>query len=241
VGRRLSVVLVAVALVVLAPTAAGAHVTVNPDEASAGGFATLTFQVPNERDVPTTGLEVTLPVDTPIPFVSVQPGPGWTYEVQRATLDQPIEGEGEEITEVVERISWSGGEVLPGEFQTFSISAGPLPEDAETLLFPAVQTYADGEPVRWVEPPSADGSEPEFPAPALTLTPATGDEHGGEGQETTSTTATGSDEESAASDDVASSDDLDTAMAIAIAGVIAGLAGVGVGFFALARSRRARS
>ena len=62
----------AVALVALAPMAA-AHVTVNPGEAEKGGFARLTFRVPNERDdAGTTTLEVNLPEDQAFPFVSMR-------------------------------------------------------------------------------------------------------------------------------------------------------------------------
>jgi periplasmic copper chaperone A len=78
-----ALVIAALALVVAAPMAA-AQVTVDPDGAERGGFATLTFNVPNERDdASTTALEVNRPTDTPIQFVSVQPKPGWEYQVER--------------------------------------------------------------------------------------------------------------------------------------------------------------
>ena len=65
----------------------------------------------------------------------------------------------------------------PGEFQEFNVSAGPLPSDVDELAFPAIQTYADGEEVRWIEEQAEGGDEPDFPVPVLTLTAATGDEH----------------------------------------------------------------
>ena len=97
------------AIVVVAPMA-DAHVTVNPGEAPKGGFAKLAFRVPNERDdAGTTAIEVNLPEDHPIANVSVRPKEGWSYQVERRTLDQPLEGEGDEITDVVSKItrSWS--------------------------------------------------------------------------------------------------------------------------------------
>jgi hypothetical protein len=80
-----ALVITALALIVAAPMAA-AQVTVDPDEAERGGFATLTSNVPNERDdASTTALEVNRPTDTPIQFVSMQPKPGWEYQVEART------------------------------------------------------------------------------------------------------------------------------------------------------------
>jgi uncharacterized protein YcnI len=130
----------AVALVVAAPMAA-AHVTVNPGEAPKGGYAALTFRVPTERDdANTTKLEVTFPTDTPIANVRVQPKPGWRYSIERTTLDEPIDNHGEEVTEVVSKITWTGGEIGPTEFDEFGVSVGPLPTDVEQILFPSLQT-----------------------------------------------------------------------------------------------------
>ncbi len=46
--------------------------------------------------------------------------------------------------------------------------------DADSVSFPATQTYADGTVVKWDQPALPDGSEPEHPVPTLTL--ATGPE-----------------------------------------------------------------
>src|SRR3712207_2573918 len=137
--------------VVLLASPAAAHVSVSAPGAEPGGFATITFNVPNERDdASTTSVQVTMPEDAPMAFVSVEPVPGWTVDVQREQLDEPLESEGESITEAVSTITWSGGSIGAGQFQRFTISGGPLPEDAEALEFPAVQTYSDGEEVRWM-------------------------------------------------------------------------------------------
>ena len=59
--------------------AASAHVTVNPGSAEQGGFTKVAFRVPNERDdAGTTKVQVDLPMDHPIAFVSVRPVPGWS-------------------------------------------------------------------------------------------------------------------------------------------------------------------
>lgn len=41
----------------------------------------------------------------------------------------------------------------------------------DQLVFKALQTYSDGDTVRWIDDP-APGTEPEHPAPVLTLAPA---------------------------------------------------------------------
>ncbi|MCI4674211.1 DUF1775 domain-containing protein [Candidatus Mycolicibacterium alkanivorans] len=61
-----------------------------------------------------------------------------------------------------------GAGIGTGQFELFPISI-QLP-NTDTVAFPAVQTYADGSTVRRDQPPLATGDEPEFPAPALTLT-----------------------------------------------------------------------
>ena len=163
--------LAATLLTVPLATGAAAHVTVQATgEAVPGGFTKLTFRTPTERDVPTTKLEVAFPADTPIPFVSVKPRPGWTYRVTKAAPATPLEAFGEPVTEVVTRIVWTatGEGIKPGEFDEFEVSAGPLP-DTDRLVFKALQTYRGGEVVRWIEEPVPGGEEPEHPAPVLRL------------------------------------------------------------------------
>jgi uncharacterized protein YcnI len=227
---------------------AAAHVTVQPGEATAGGFATVAFQVPNERDdAETTQLEVTFPEEYPIRSVRVRPLAGWTANVQRAPLDEPIEAEGEEITETVSTITWSGGRIGVDEFERFEVSMGPLPEDAEQLVFRALQTYDSGEVVRWIELTEEGGEEPEHPAPTLQLVAADGESGDGHGTSSddpasggTTTTADGgtepaTGEQAAASD---GSDDEDDGQGLAIAAIVVGGLGLVVGGVALARTRR---
>jgi periplasmic copper chaperone A len=155
---------------------ASAHVTVNPREATQGGYAKLAFRVPNERDnASTVKVEVNIPNETAIASVSTRPTPGWTATVARAKLATPLKVHGEDVTEAVSKITWTavaGSEVKPGQFQEFEVSAGPLPE-VDRIVFKALQTYSNNEIVRWIEePPAAGGEEPEHPAPVLTLAKA---------------------------------------------------------------------
>jgi periplasmic copper chaperone A len=172
---RLSVIaLVAVGITGVAAPAL-AHVTVNPREAEKGGFSELVFRAPNERDnADTTKVQVFFPADHPIAFVSVRPTAGWQTQVARKKLAKPIESDDGKVTEAVSSITWTG-HLNPGEYQDFGVSVGPLPDDTDQLVFKALQTYSNGEVVRWIQLPSGS-EEPEHPAPILTLTdPASGD------------------------------------------------------------------
>jgi uncharacterized protein YcnI len=158
--------------VLLAASPASAHVTVSSANATQGGYAKLTFRVPNEKDnADTTKVEVSLPADKPIASVSVKPMTGWTVQADKTKLATPIKSDDGEITEAVTKITWTASPdaaIKPGQFQEFDVSAGPLPE-TDKLVFKALQTYSDGDVVRWIEEPDASGKEPEHPAPTLKL------------------------------------------------------------------------
>jgi uncharacterized protein len=230
--------LVAATAVLVLAAPAYAHVTVNPDEAAKGSFAKLTFRVPNESDTASTiSVEVNIPEDVAIPYVSVKPVPGWTATTETRTLEEPIEAEDGEVSEVVSKVTWTGGAIAPGEFQEFDVSAGPLPEDVDQIEFPAIQTYDDGEVARWIEETPASGEEPEHPAPTLLLVAATGDEHGSGAAAEEAATDDATEEAAATSSD---SDD-DSSDTLAIVALVVGGLGVILGGLALVRSRSASS
>lgn len=192
--------------------AASAHVVVSAPDAAQGGYSVLTFRVPTESDTASTSsVKVTLPG---LNSARTQPIPGWTSTVEKDSADLAVS------------VTWTanpGSEVGPGQFQQFLLSAGPLPEQ-ETVSFPATQTYTDGEVVNWDEPMTEDGSEPELPAPTLTLAAAGGDAHGSAHTETTATA------ESSSSDN--------TARWLAGVGLVLGAVGAGLGIGATIRARR---
>lgn len=163
-----------IALVAIAAPAS-AHVTVNPKEATQGGYARVAFRVPNESDTDTTTkLEVQLPDDAPVASVSLMPVAGWTITTTKKKLDKPLDVHGSPVSEVVSMITWTASEgaaIKPGEFQEFPVSLGPLPK-ADQMILKALQTYSDGTVVRWIDPPKTDGSTVEHPAPVLKLVPA---------------------------------------------------------------------
>jgi periplasmic copper chaperone A len=174
-GTRRTAVLLATAAVSLlaAASAAEAHVTVNPNSVSQGGYTKVSFRVPNEEaNASTTALEVDIPVDHPIASVSVRPVPGWTATTTTSQLTTPIKTGDGEVTAAVSKIVWTGGKIDPGQFQEFDVSLGPLPKDTDQIVFKALQTYSDGTVVRWIDLQQPGQPAPDHPAPVLHLTPA---------------------------------------------------------------------
>jgi uncharacterized protein len=157
--------------------AAGAHVTVTAPGATRGGSdQEITFRVPVEENSATVGLTVQLPLNTPIASVLVEPTPGWTHAQKTVKLAKPIKTDDGEITSAVSQITWTaatGQGLQQGEFGAFTIIAGQLP-DAASLTFKALQTYSNGDVVKWIQV-AAPGAkdEPDFPAPTLQLSSAT--------------------------------------------------------------------
>jgi uncharacterized protein YcnI len=214
----------------LAPLAlastAGAHVTLQPEEATAGDFTRLDVRVPNERDnAGTTKVDVRFPPG--FVFVSTEPVPGWEANVTMRKLDKPVEQFGEQITEEVGRVTFTANGqanmIRPGEFQDFGLSVGVPDKPNSTLTFPSLQTYSSGEVVRWIGP-----SDSEEPAPQVELTAAAAE--GGAAQEPAA-------QQPAATSGDGGDDDSNTLSIIAL---IVGILGLAAGLAALFLRRGAR-
>jgi uncharacterized protein YcnI len=209
---------------------ADAHVTVNPDAATQGGYGRFAFRVPTESDtLSTTKVDVYLDMTHPIGSVSTMPVPGWTAKVITSKLPKPITNDdGDEVTEAVSEVVWTANTpadaITPGEFNEFPVSLGPLPE-VDSLVFKVLQTYSDGSVVRWIDPTTPGGAEPEHPAPVLHLAPAVAD---------STASATGPAVAATTTDSGASL----AALPVAIVAAVLGLIGAALGGAAFARSRR---
>ncbi|MFI6268521.1 YcnI family protein [Micromonospora zamorensis] len=211
---------------------ASAHVTVNPKEATQGGYARVAFRVPNESDTASTvKLEVVLPETAPVGSVSTMPVPGWTVAMEKRKVDPPIEVHGSPITEAVSKITWTAtgdAGVKPGQFQEFPVSMGPLPK-VDSMVFKTLQTYSDGNISRWIDEQAPGGEEPESPAPVLTLTAAAAP--GGSAAPASAAAV-------AAPDDDDDEDGNGLAVGLGVAGLVAGLTGLVLGGLAFTRTRR---
>jgi uncharacterized protein YcnI len=168
-NARTIVCAAATAIAVLAASAAAAqaHVTVQPTEAPAGGFARLDVRVPSEEPTaPTTKVEVQMPPG--FADASYEPVPGWRATIATHKLAKPIKAsDGDLLTEELSTITFTatGQGLQPGQFQDFGLSLGLPDKPAGTkLTFKALQTYRGGKVVRWIGAPDT-----EHPAPQVTL------------------------------------------------------------------------
>ena len=168
-NRRLTIAAAAAALV--APTAAAqAHVTLQPGQAPAGGFARLDVRVPNEDPAKAT-TKVVIQMPPGFAEAAYQPVPGWRVTVAKRKLAVPVKTDkGDTRTEEVSRLTFAstGKGIEPGQFQDFGLSVGIPDEPVGTkLTFKALQTYAGDNVVRWIGAPGSD-----HPAPQVTLVAA---------------------------------------------------------------------
>ncbi|MBE4734704.1 MULTISPECIES: YcnI family protein [Streptomyces] len=218
-----------------------AHVSVAAEGTAAkGGYATVNFKVPNERDdATTTKLEVNFPTDHPLASAQPEAIPGWDIKVTKAKLDKPIELHGEQIDEAVSKITWTadGAGIKAGFFQKFPVSIGQLPENTDELVFKAIQTYSNKEVVRWIEVPKEGQEEPDNPAPVLALSAASDDHHGSSGASNASDDSKGADADDAEAaskeTSAAPADSSDTtARVLGVVGIVVGAAGVAYGVLA---------
>ncbi|MFD4611900.1 YcnI family protein [Streptomyces sp. NPDC058451] len=232
-SRLVATAAVAGSAVLALSAPAFAHVSVQPEGAAAkGGYAVVDFKVPNERDnASTTKVEVNFPTDHPLASVMPQPVPGWKVDVTKSQLDKPLEMHGKKISEAVTKVTWTadGKGIEPGFFQKFPVSVGTLPEDADQLVFKAIQTYSNKEVVRWIEVPQKGQEEPDNPAPTLQLTAASGgDGHDASAKDTADTKPAA---QTTAADSAKSGSDT-TARVLGIVGILVGAAGVAYGVLA---------
>ncbi|MEV0739764.1 YcnI family protein [Streptomyces sp. NPDC050549] len=238
--RAGTVAALATAGVLAAAGVASAHVTVHPESYAKGATdGVLTFRVPNEEDKSsTTKVQVYLPTDHPVLGVLVTPQNGWTAKVTTSKLKTPVKTDDGTITDAVSEITWTGGRIAAGQYEDFNVAFGQLPEDTDRLTFKTLQTYADGDVVRWIEEAAAGDDEPENPAPVLKLTAKASEDGDGAPAASASTAATAT---KTASASAASSSSDSTARGLGIAGLVVGVLGLAAGAFAIVRSRSPQS
>ncbi len=166
---KISLALLAlVTALVLVPLAA-AHAEMSPEEAPAGEETRFTLSLANELpDSAFTKVVVQFPESVvTATFVQV---PGWTRTVTTIMLDTPVTGpDGETIEERIDTVTWEGGSIGPGEEGEFPFSFVVPEQPGATIFFPTLQTYDNGETVRWIGAPGS-----EEPAPGVLVTEAAG-------------------------------------------------------------------
>jgi uncharacterized protein YcnI len=218
-GVRVAFVLAGCAAGVTAPAgAASAHITVTPGSVPAGSASELTFRVPDEEaTAATVEVQLKIPTSPPIAQLLAKPVPGWQVSVRTVTLPKPVTTDDGSFSTAVSEVTWSGGRILPGQFQDFSVAADPVPAGVSQLPFKAIQTYSNGDVVRWIDLQQPGQPAPDHPAPVLTLT--TPDDVGG------APAASGGPGDST------------IALTLGVAGLVAGLLGLAMGLAAWLRGR----
>jgi uncharacterized protein YcnI len=155
VNRLATVVLGAVLAVGVLAGPAFAHVQVTATPGSPGATdANLKIMAAGESGTAgTSKLDVVADPAIPADQVSLVSGPtGWALA--------PGSNGG---------FTLSGPALAKGADAEISLKVKTLP-DVPQVTFKVVQTYSDGEVVRWIELPGPDGKEPDNPAPVVKLT-----------------------------------------------------------------------
>jgi len=167
--------------VVLFAGPVSAHVTVHSDDAVRGASdAAVMFRTPNEEDhAATVKLQVFFPTDDPLLDVLVEPHAGWHFTTRTSNLATPVTTDDGKITSAVSEVTWTADStrdgLQPGEADDFVVTAGQMP-DSSSATFRALQTYSNGDVVKWIESQAPGADEPEHPAPVLQLAKASGNE-----------------------------------------------------------------
>lgn len=224
---RISALSAAVVILVLGvPLAASAHVKISPNTAAPGDDIEVTFRVPNEEEnAGTVKVEIDLPTKTPFAGAEYEPVAGWTARIVESTLPKPIKNDGVEVTQAPSKIIYTanpGVSIKAGQFQEFPVALDLTP-DVGSVEFPTIQTYSNGDIVKWNEPTLPDGQEPDNPAPTLYITdpPPTDTESGVTIAATTDAASTA-----------------ETALILGTAGLALGVIALVLGLFAFIRTRR---
>jgi uncharacterized protein YcnI len=166
-----AVLAAAAAASLAAPAAAGAHVSLHPNVLPAGDFPTVNIRVPNETDnAQTTRVDVQIPPG----FTALDPQrvPGWNIKLVQTKLAKPIQTDDGPVTEEVSEVIFTaakGQGTPPGYIENFPIAFSVPGKSGDTLTFKTVQTYSNGQVVRWIGDPSADK-----PAPTVNVGPKNG-------------------------------------------------------------------
>lgn len=180
-----------------------AHVVVRPAEVPTASFQTFTMSVPNEKDEPVTNIKLLIPGG--LKHVTPTVKPDWHITTEKQNDD------------AVSAIIWSEDSIDAGFRDDFTFSA-QVPAKPGDLQWKAYQTYQSGEIVAWdataaTQPKKADGSPDFSHFGPLSVTKV--QDTVAASQNETQTTAADSGERLAT-----------TAIYVATAGIVLGLAGI---------------
>lgn len=158
-----------IAAVISVPVSA--HIVMSPSEAVTDSYYAGEFRVGHGcGDAATTAVRIEIPEDVLI--ARPRPKPGWTIEIERKTLTNPVVSEGREQHDRVSAITWRGS--LPADqFDGFGLMI-KIPKGKSGALYLPLRQTCGSETVEWTTIPVAGQSWGALknPAPMLTLKPA---------------------------------------------------------------------
>lgn len=163
-------------LLAIAGAPAAAHITLETAAAPAGSYYKAVFRVGHGcKGSPTTAIRVRIPDGAS--GVKPQPKPGWQVATVKDEAPRSGHGEGAHAghgghpAAAVREVVWTG-KLLDEHYDEFVIRLKLPDTPGAALLFPVVQTCAQGEQ-RWVESaePGKPASHDRMVAPLLRLTP----------------------------------------------------------------------
>ena len=150
--RRTAVLALTAIGALVAASSAFAHAEISPPVTTSKTGQLFTLAVPTEEEnATTTTVELTPPEGFSID--SFVPSPDWKRDVQQT-------GEGEDT--VIQKVTWSGGNVPTEEDAVFQFIA--TAESSKTYSFDVRQTYSNGKVVDWSGPESSDTPAPTIEA-----------------------------------------------------------------------------
>lgn len=122
-----------------------AHVSLNPKTADAGSYFNAKIRVPHGcGEFATTSVTVTIPDG----ILSVKPEniAGWEVKIIKKKLSKPVKYHGKDLSEVVDTITWSGGNLPNEHYKDFGLNL-KLPAEAGRLFFKTTQICTEGKTV----------------------------------------------------------------------------------------------
>lgn len=149
-----------------------AHVSLETGTAKIGANYKAVLRVPHGCDgKATTGVRVRLPEGV----ISAKPMPkaGWKLDKTLGDYAKAYTLHGEQATNGVREITWSGGRLLDDEYDEFVFRAYITDsfKANQMIAFPVIQMCEDGATTRWIEVPAEGKSADDYehPAPAVKL------------------------------------------------------------------------
>jgi periplasmic copper chaperone A len=146
-----------------------AHAVINQTTAEPGTLITAEARITHGcAGQATNAVTITMPEG--VTRVTPRAMSGWTVAVTMRDLPAPITLHGQQITQTVDTITWTGGSVPDFAWEQFEFRFQAPATPGRVLYFPLVQTCATASE-RWINIPStiADWGRTPDPAPYIQL------------------------------------------------------------------------